>query len=163
MPLLKNKNKLELSKPKLDWLFVANLRDGSQIKQTLEDRCLTRDDGTGSAFTDVLANEEHLTGFGLEHVDGKQWVYVDLTSGNFMINGTPVQLHNQYFEPEKYPLELVYFRETRVDSDIMGTVKDDKSVDYKEVGTPRHYVNRYFIGWKAKVNGKDKQVTLGVG
>jgi len=162
MPLRKPTNKIELGKPQLDWLFVANFSDGSQIKQTHEDKSATRKDGTGSAFSDVLDREGELIGFGLEHTDGKQWVFVDLVSGNFMVNGTPVQLHNQNFEAHKYPLGLVYFRETRAERDMSGTVQDDLSVDYQNTDN-RHYVNKYFIGWKTEVNGKQKQVTLAVG
>lgn len=159
----KNKEELNLSKPRLEWLFVANFSDGTQIKQTQEDKCTTREDGTGSAFTDVLAREKELIVFGLEHIDGKQWVLVDLRTGNFAVNETAVQLHNQNFEPHKYPLELVYFRETRVDTDVQGTVQDDLSVDYKDLGSPRHYVNKYFIGWRTTLHNKQKQVTLAVG
>ncbi len=87
---------------------------------------------------------------------------VDLRNGAFLINGTAINIHNQYFEPEKYPLELVYFRETRVEQEKKGTVQEDGSVLEEIIGM-RHYVNRYFIGWRTEVNGKNKQVTLAVG
>lgn len=136
------------------WLFIAQFADGSEVKQDADDTCHSRSDGTGSAFSDVLAKGEPVS-FGLYNVDGKQYVWVDLKSGNFVVNGTPICLHNQAFEPLKYQLELIYFRETRVTIEQ----KPDGSV----IGEPRHFVNRYFIGWKTLVNGKEKSVTLAVG
>jgi len=135
-------------------LFTAAFRDGSTIIQTEEDKCLTRNDGTGSAFTDVLARKDELVAFALNHVNGKETVAVDLISGNFVVNGTPITSHNQYFDPEKYPLELIYFRETRAE--------ETRNKDNVTVAT-RHFVNRYFIGWKTLVNGQKKEVTLAVG
>jgi hypothetical protein len=137
----------------LQWLFKAEFPDGHMIEQDLDDTCHSRTDGTGSAFSDVLAYGKP-KGFTLCHVDGKQYAYVDLLSGNFVVNGTPIAIHNQNFEPQKYELELVYFRETRVEQ----TVNREAEI----VGT-RHFVNRYFIGWQTQVNGKNKQVTLAVG
>lgn len=152
------------SNPELRWLFVAYFEDGSVIKQTQEDKSLTRTDGTGSAFTDVLAKESQLRVFELHHIDGKQVVTVDLDSGAFIVNGTPMHLHNQHFEAEKYEKQLVYFRETRVDQSVEATVQPDGSIKERKIGAPRHYVNRYFIGWQTQdANGKHKQVTLAVG
>jgi hypothetical protein len=78
---------------------------------------------------------------------------LDLVSGSFVVNGTPLSIHDQHFEPEQHVLQLVYFRETRVE--IERTKTSSKAV--------RHYVNRYFIGWKTTVKGEEKQVTLAVG
>jgi hypothetical protein len=140
----------------LRWLFVAHFADGSTIEQTQEDKCLTRADGTGSAFTDVLAREESiaLTAFELRLVGSAESVVVDLTTGNFIANGLPVCAHNQSFEPQRYKLKLIYFRETRVERDLNGAGK---------AVADRHFVNRYFIGWETVVNGKSKQATLAVG
>lgn len=164
MSLLTNQaNKSSKPEPKR-WLFKAFFSDGSVIEQDEADKCKTRTDGTGSTFTDVLANELNLTHFELHHVDGKQIVGVDLATGAFVVNGTPMHLHNQNFEPEKYEKKLVYFRETRVDQKIKATVQEDGSVIEEEDGEPRHYVNRYFIGWQTQDgNNKNKQVTLAVG
>lgn len=139
------------------WLFIAHFEDGSEIVQEADDKSKTRTDGTGSSFTDVLeiAKRKKLMAFTLRSVAGNAGhVTVDLVSGNFVVNGVPVCAHNQNFEPHRYPLELVYFRETRAEQ--TQTVKGD-------IVSARHYVNRYFIGWKTTVNGKDKQVTLAVG
>ena len=148
------------------WLFVAFFADGTTVEQNAEDTSKTRTDGTGSSFTDVRERIEagdKLTHFELRHIDGDKVVTVDLTTGAFMANGIPMHLHNQFFEPDKYPLKLVYFRETRVDQEHKGTVQDDLSVKRELVGNPRHYVNRYFMGWETSVNGKSKQQTIAVG
>lgn len=137
----------------LTWLFKAKYADDHLIEQDAADTCHSRKDGTGSAFSDVLDRGKP-TGFGLYKVGGGQYAWVDLVTGNFVVNGTVIALHNQNFEPEKYKLELVYFRETRVDQEV--------GQDGEAVGS-RHYVNRYFIGWRTTVNGKNKQVTLAVG
>ena len=142
-----------LANPTLMWLFTAHFDDGETIVQTQEDKSLTRTDGTGSRFTDVLA-KEGLTSFWLKNVHTDETVGVDLKNGNFSINDTVVQLHNQYFEPDNYDLELVYFRETKYEA------QQEEGKD--ELTNPRHYINRYFIGWQTKVQGKNKQVTLAV-
>ena len=142
------------TRPELKWLFVANFKDNTSIEQTQEDRSYTREDGTGSAFTDVLAHESDLLNFKLLDMESDDSVAVDLKTGLFYVNGIEAQLHNQYFEPEKYELELVYFRETKVEM-IMGADAEQKSVS--------HSINKYFIGWKTLVHGKIKQVTLAVG
>jgi len=150
----------------LDWLFVAFFANGYTIQQTHDDKCLTRDDGTGSAFTDVRERNERdhdLVAFELRHIDGDKAVMVDLKTGAFMANGIPMHLHNQNFDPTKYDLKLIYFRETRVDQNVKATILDDMSVSQKQIGDLHHYVNRYFIGWETEVNGKKKQQTLAVG
>jgi hypothetical protein len=152
------------TKPALDWLFVAFFANGDTIKQTQEDKSAT--EPNRSAHYDVrMRNEDKhdLVAFELHHIDGDKIVTVDLTTGAFMANGIPMHLHNQNFEPDKYPLELVYFKETRVDQDIKAIVQDDMTVKEERIGQPRHYINRYFIGWKTQVNGKSKQVTMAVG
>lgn len=144
----------------LKWLFVATFADGTTIAQTQEDKSLTEEGK--SAITDVWKRDD-LVNFALHHVDGQQTVLVDLKVGYFVVNGVPVVAHNQYFEPERYPLELVYFREVRAHQDVIATVQDDGSVDVGDPHNQVSYINRYFLGWKTTVNGKDKQVTIAVG
>lgn len=163
MPLLvKSRRTNSVHREPMRWLFRAYFADGTSIEQDQDDRCTTRADGSGSAFTDVLAREDELLAFGLAHTNGQEHVVVDLRSGAFIVNGTPLQAHNQYFEPEKYKLKLVFYRETRVDTHVSSVVQEDGSINQNTIGG-RQYVNRYFIGWKAVVNGKDKQVTLALG
>jgi hypothetical protein len=137
----------------LAWLFTAVFADGSTISQDQEDRSLAKEGG--SAFTDVLARESELVAFGLNHVDGQQHCLVDVRTGAFQIGDTPFIAHNQDFDPQKYELKLVYFREGFV----------DQTMDQKtgELISLKQYTARYFIGWETLVNGKKKQVTIAVG
>ncbi len=153
MPQIENSNNT-VEREALKWLFTAHFSDETTLEQTIEDKCLTRDDGTGSAFTDVLARMDDLIAFELVNQETNESVLVDLKTGNFVVGGVPLCAHNQNFEPQNYPLKLVYFRETRV----------ERVIDKKgEQVSSRHFVNRYFIGWETVVNGKNKQVTLAVG
>lgn len=156
-------NKVE--REPMRWLFTAEFADGSTIEQDESDRSQTRTDGTGSRFSDVLAYQDTspLVAFHLYHTNGKEAATVDLRTGAFVINGTPFHAHNQFFEPGERQLELIYFRETRVESDVRGTVQDDGSVKEEHGLNPRHYVNRYFIGWRTIDAGKETSQTIAVG
>lgn len=149
------------TKPHLSWLFVAFFKDGSTITQTQDDK--PKEQPEGSAFTDVAARMDDLVAFELRHEDGDKVATVDLKTGAFVVNGIPIHVHNQHFQPENYPLKLIYFRETRVDQKQLATVQDDMSITTEDVGTPDHYINRYFIGWETVVHGKSKQATIAVG
>lgn len=132
-----------------NWHFIATFKDGSKFFQDPLDYQPDR-----SSFKTVLERIDDVVCFELKHIDGKQEVLVDLISGNFMVNDTPLAIHNQKFEPQNYKLELVYFREKR--EQITQNVKTGELTD------PKSFVNRYFIGWKTTVNGEEKQVTLAV-
>lgn len=147
---LLQKKQPKSTRPYLDWLFVAFFDDGSVIKQTQADVSVT---GKGSAFTDVLVNPAKLTHFELRK-DG-QAVTLDLTTGNFVVNGTALQIHPQHFDPTKHNLTLTYFRETRAE-------RTETADENRELLSTRHYVNRYFIGWQAD-DKKQTNVTLAVG
>jgi hypothetical protein len=136
----------------LQWLFTAYFQDGSEIAQTPEDRSVTNH---GTAFTDVLRKEQDspLIRFELVHVDGQQVAYVDLRNGYFVVNGTPIIIHDQFFEADKHDLRLIYFRETRI---VTNLDEDGKTVN-------SHFVNRYFFGWQTTVDGKNIKHTLAVG
>lgn len=156
LSLLKKPSTLKANRPYLDWLFVAFYDDGNVVVQNQDDASKT---GKGSTFTDVLAYPAKLTHFELRN--GKQAVTVDLATGNFIVNGTPLQIHNQHFDPSKYELELTYFRETKAELVVKGTVQEDGSVEREDTkGAP--YVNRYFLGWQAD-DKKQTNVTLAVG
>lgn len=136
----------------LTWLFAAHFEDGSIFRQPANDRSINHVEGAEhnpSAFSDVLANKKKLEAFSLVSTDGKRTVSVSLITGEFFVDGLKIDAHNQHFEPSNYELELVYFRETRV-------VTTGGQIE-------RHFVNRYFIGWRTMVNNKPKQVTLAVG
>lgn len=136
------------------WLFIAEFNDDTVVEQTQEDICHSRDDGTGSAFTDVIARENDLTGFMLRSTSNDDYAFVDLVNGSFLINDVPFIAHDQNFDPTKSKLKLVYFRENMVEI-----------VQSKDSSRPeRHYVNRYFMGWEAKdKNGKNVKAIIAVG
>lgn len=154
--------KIAIQREPLRWLFVAHFSDGTQIVQDQEDKCLTRTDGTGSAFTDVIAREDELVSFDLIHVNGEEITSVDLKTGAFVINGTPIHVHDQYFDPSTKDLRLVYFRENRIDDNVLGEVQKNGVVS-QELISRLHYTNRYFIGWQTTVGNKNKQSTIAVG
>lgn len=142
----------------LRWLFVARFEDDVVVEQGADDK--PKIQAGGSAFTDVCQTIEggkKLLAFELNNAEFGAQVVVDLITGVFVVNGTPLIAHDQFFEPGDYELELVYFRETRVDQ--IHDVVDGKMVPVSS----RHYVNRYFVGWKTEVNGEEKLITLAVG
>lgn len=154
--LLKQKLKNSTTRPYLTWLFVAFFDDGHIIEQTQADKSIT---GAGSAFTDVLNHPAKLTHFELRN--GKEAVTLDLTTGNFIVSGTPVQIHPQHFDPQKHNLTLTYFRETRAERKVTGEVQENGSVSREDIALS-HYVNRYFVGWTAD-DKKQTSVSLAVG
>lgn len=137
------------SPPTFSWLFKAYFNDGSMIQQTAEDAL-----PDSNQYKEVLDRLDDLIVFKLVHIDGKQSALVDLMTGNFAVNSTPICIHNQMFDPTKYKLDLVYHRERREQQ-----TQDTATGQVEE----KSFINRYFIGWKTQVNGKDKQVTLAVG
>lgn len=158
------KNIVSVDREDFRWLFTAEFEDGTTIVQDQEDKSTTRTDGTGSTFTDVLAREDELVAFHLYHVNGKEAASVDLRTGAFVINGTPFHAHEQFFEPTQNKLRLVYFRETRINNDVLSTVLEDMTVDVQDGLNPRHFINRYFIGWQTTTKaGKNVQQTIAVG
>jgi hypothetical protein len=151
------------TKPKLDILFKAIFEDGTAIEQTAADVSPT--DPTRSAFYDVMLRLNEIALFAL-FKDGKQVACADLRSGLFDVGGTVFSAHPQHFIPTT-PLELVYFRDTRVDSTVESTMSDGPKFlrrwsQPKEVSR-KHFVAAYYIGWHAKDNkGHDTKVTIGI-
>lgn len=140
------------------WLFTAHFSDGS-IEQTAEDVL-----PTSNQFKPVIERLDDLLAFDLRRVGSDEIVTVDLKTGAFIVNGTPMHLHEQNFEPSFYKLKLVYFREKREQANAEATVGEDGAVDYGKYSPTRSYVNRYFIGWQTTDKaGKNHQVTLAVG
>lgn len=154
MQLTERKSKRLMTEP-MRWLFAAFFEDNTVILQDQKDK----GKNGGSRFTDVLKHDSNLLAFEIRHVDGDKTITVDLKTGNFIVNGIPLQIHDQHYDPTKHDLKLIYFRETRMDTHSLGTVQMDGSVTYEDIGEPRHYVNRYFIGWETD----DNKVTMAVG
>jgi 5-deoxy-D-glucuronate isomerase len=141
--------------PSLKYLFVASLTDGTAIIQTPEDQSQLKPfdpeaEHNVSAFYDVQQRIEDVNKFGLVSQEDGSIIEVDLTDGHFVINGYPFIAHDQFFLPQDHSLELIYYRETRVDFN-------------PETGVSDHYINRYFLGWKTlDSDGKKVQHVIGI-
>ncbi len=140
------------------WLFVAHLKDGRKIEQSDKDHL------PGSReFGDVLAVEKDLAAFELRHVDGKQSVAVDLVTGAFVVNGTPINIHDQTINPAIWNLRLIYFREVLQEAQAEATVQEDGKPKIGNIVPTRAYANRYFVGWQATYRGENIKYTVAVG
>jgi hypothetical protein len=160
---LKKVRKLSGDNPTLSWLFAAFFEDGDVIIQRQEDEI------GHSKMIDVhaKARKSPLVAFELRHTDGKQAVTVDLKTGAFIVNGTPLEAQSDFnfdkgkhFNPSKHNLELAYWREKCEQANVSAKVEDDMSVSTDVTQLPS-YINRYFIGWTCKA--EDKQAILAVG
>lgn len=140
----------------LKYLFEAEFEDGSIFEQPLDNRHPEKYDESAtynpSAFTYVQENEDKIVKFSLVG-DGHRYS-VDLITGAFSVDGNEFYIHDQFDYPENNDLQLIYFRETVKQFDQTHTVQEDGSVSSEESET-RHFVNRFFIGWKYYKPGKD--------
>ena len=129
---------------KLDYLFTAQLSDGSVIVQDRHDRSVT-EPLTQSTFYDVRQRIAHVRRFFITSLDTRHLHLVDLTDGHFETDGTI--LTSPYGELTNY--RVVYFRRCQ---------------QILEGGTllpPR--ITSYFIGWQANDStGKNFQMSLEV-
>lgn len=142
-----------MSKPTLNLLFHAHHFDGSIVVQTPEDISLT---GGGSAFSDV--DVDNVENFRLYDLKGEFVAMVDLVSGLFRIRDHVFSVADQNFIKTN-PLKLIYFRETRVERDVVV----DKVNNTQTVVEDRHFVNRYFIGWETTdARGKKVKHIVGI-
>lgn len=144
----------EIQGEPFSWLFTAYFNDGSKIEQTQEDKCLSRTDGTGSCFTDVLERQDDLIGFMLYNEKENRAIMMDLITGNFMVNGVPVAIHDQDIDPEQHKLRIIYFRENRVERDL--NIEGEPTRE-------RMYTNKYYMGWQTTIDGKNYKYTMAVG
>ncbi len=131
------------------YFFIADFDDGTSYSQGKDDASI--DTEGKNAFYDILQRMEKVIRFSLHN--GQHIYTVDLRDGHFEVDGLSFQVHDQFFVPEK-KLELIYFKEVRIEVDVN---------QKEEVQAQRHYVNRYFIGWKTKgKRGKITQHTLAI-
>lgn len=147
--------------PELHWLFSAHFDDGSVIVQDPEDRVSTPEGielkHNGSSMTDVVAAQESgrkLICFELHHTERDEHLTVDLTTGAFVLNGTPFELHDPG-QPVDTPPALFFEREVQVHRVL-------SLQDGSEVGR-QHFINRYHLGWTTTVDGAAKRVTVAIG
>lgn len=138
------------NKTELRYLFEAQMKDGSVIRQTPED-VSTAEPLTRSAFYDVAQRLDEVVVFGL--YNDKNLYVVDLRDGHFEINGVPFSA-----QPVTAPVineggkfKLVYFRDHQ--QELVMT----NGGSY-EAGA--HY-HQYRMGWEYEdPNGKIYQQTI---
>ena len=122
-------------------LFTALLLDGTQIKQALDDHPSTaRDDGTGSAYSDVIARLAEVAVFFLEsgesETDPHKHLYaVYLDDGHFEIDGAAFVINPDAGEI-RAPRRLVYYRRV---------AHSRETISGRLVQTTRSY----HLGWEA--------------
>jgi len=135
----------------LKFLFQANFKDGSFVKQTQDDAS-TLVPG-GSAFTDVkerIAKGDELVSFGLFSDEVTDTYAVDLHDSHFEVNGTPFFASEAAKLPLGTKFRLIYYR------DVQRIVRPS---DMKVTA-----VNIVFhIGWQTTTaDGKNIQHTIAV-
>lgn len=138
----------------LKYLFIAEYDDGTIFVQPEHDR--TRDhnpkaEHNKSAYYDI--DHDKLIRFALVPNTGKieaPVIVVDLRDGHYEVGGVPFVAAEQNFVATK-KLELVFFREVQLQKG-------------EEDGVPfeRHFINRYFVGWKTNQNGKAVTSLIGI-
>jgi hypothetical protein len=126
----------------LDYLFTAELADGTRLHQDRHDRSrehpLTR-----SAFYDVLQRVAEVRRFALRSRDGRHLHLVDLTDGHFETDGQVIC--SPYGELTNY--RVIYFRRCQ------------QIMEGCTLIPPR--IVGYFLGWQANDGlGRNQQMTL---
>ena len=155
----------------LKYRWIAEYYDGETLEEPEDDlsRIYPYDPETNfqpSAYRDIDMGrlvKFHLFGT-TEDVVNERWA-VDLRDGHFEHNGVPFIIHPQFLDADTLyipsNLELVFFREKRLERDVESTVQEDGTTK-EETKSIREYVNRYFFGWKQNIDGKSHTYTVGV-
>lgn len=134
----------------LRYLFVAQMSDGTIIRQTPED-VSTAEPLTRSAFYDVENNAADVVFFGLYNNDNTY--LVDLRDGHFEINGVPfsAQPVTKPCINEGGEFKLVYYRDHQQEL-VMSANGEPKAGN--------HY-HQYRLGWTyTDPNGKLYEQTI---
>lgn len=144
-------------KAPLAFLWTANFEDGTELVEPKNDHYSKHDpkaESNPSAFRDVLDKEKEsrLLTFHLTNVKTGDNIGVDLETGQFGINGIAFEAHPQLVDLTGKELQLIFFREVRIDRYMGNNTGKDEGSD--------HYINRYFIGWQIK--GSSVQQTVAV-
>jgi hypothetical protein len=127
----------------LKYLFSAHFKDGSVIRQTLED--VSNVDPKKSAFFDVLQRIDDLVWFSLEN--GLTRYSVNLEDGRFAVESLPIEAQpSEQPMPEGGKYKLIYWR-------------DHKHVFNQEWAEKSHEV-AYRFGWEYTVDGKSWTQTM---
>lgn len=136
----------------LKYLFTATFEDGSQIRQTLEDRSELEPEKR-SAFYDVLKRAETtpLVSFALtEHERPGTTFSVDLRDGHFEHNGVAFDVSDGLDSNEKGTISAWSHRQ------IVFWRRHTHEVRVADGAELNHSI-RYDLGWQANVGGKNYQ------
>lgn len=129
----------------LRYLFTAVLKDGTSIKQTIQDVSFLQEGK--SAFFDVMQRMGDVKAFLLESVEGLTKAAVSLEDGHFELNG------DSFFVGEE-PSDQVQFR-------LIYFKRNFRRFDIGMTNQTSHVVH-YYIGWQATVKGENIQRTIGL-
>ena len=120
---------MSTTKKPLDYLWTVYFDDGTIIEQPYDDRYSKHDDTKDwnpSAFRDILDKVEEGGKIDLFILHGDGVVHtVDLVHGEFMINGTKIELENDCTGPRK----LIYYRTIEKDY-LDGVEQEERIVGY---------------------------------
>lgn len=130
----------------LQWLFQANLKDGTFIQQDHSD--LSQTTPGKNAFYDVLQRIQDVESFGLFSEDFPYVYAVDLRDGHFEVNGIPFFAHEPTLDLTLSPLRLIYYR----------TERRHFSTGGNELASETFYN----FGWQTTIDGKNHQQTIQV-
>ena len=154
--------------PDLKYLFEAEFTDGETITQPADNASrIHKMDAEGyqpSAFRDVedKVAEVPLRRFSIVG-DGHRYT-VDMQDGHFEIDDIPFAAHPQALRvrsTEKNPLRLIYYRETKQESDLTYTMDGQGGSELTDVKEGPRVVARYFLGWQTKLDdGENIQQTI---
>lgn len=123
----------------IKYLFTAKYNDGTEYKQTPEDRSITEPEKR-SCFYDV--DHSKLERFEL-HGEGREYA-VDLKDGHFEINGVPFFAHEE--EPIQ-DMRLIFWRKHKHSF--------NQKADGSELPKETSHEVSYIIGWQGTHAGKN--------
>jgi hypothetical protein len=129
----------------LDYLFIAELKNGQIIKQDPTDK--PKNSSWGSAFTDVV--KENLYSLKRFSLVGKGHLFtIDLEDGHLEVDGNKLYPPHQVMPGSK--LKLIYWRQITRDFKV------------GEDGKPLPPKVKYLIGWEYKHKGKNIKWEMGI-
>jgi hypothetical protein len=144
---------------KLQYLWVAELSDGSFIKQNPQDISeVNPKENCYHDLLELLQNKKDLSIHRFSVVGKGNTITVDLITGVFYVNGLAVLLESDRLPSMPDKFNLIWYhqvtQETKVnyDTKTMMATKTEDLPEYRE----------YFIGWQTNIKGKNYQQKIAV-
>lgn len=140
----------------LKYLFKVEFQDGTTFTQSKED--VSELDPKRSAFYDILQSDKKIKKFTLRRF--LERYSVDLTTGEFEINGTKIIVESDlpFVENNLPKLELVFYRQHKQAMDVTFALGSRKILSSK----PQTDKVTYFIGFKTTVKKKEYKSVIGI-